>query len=214
MKKFPAVLVSGLAAMLLTVILYFVILNNVVLEIIHIVALAAILLAEGVTMVYAYCANKSPRKVAAAVISGIMIPYAAILSVIYLANFPEGYSTYLGWYFAGMIVVNVIAFIFVRFDANKNVENIRLQEAKSNMLGLRKIIKCILADPSAQPYEAKLRSLEEKLHFSNDAVIATEDENIRQLLLQLQENIANPEFDSEQLLQKIEKTIDTRNIMS
>lgn len=214
MKKFSAVLLCGLAAMLLTVVLYFTILGNILLTAIHFIALFAILLAEAVTTAYIYFAKGSPRRIAAAVVSGVMIPFAAILSVVYIVNFPEGYGTYIGWYCAGTLVVNLLGFILVRFDANKSDENATLQNAKSNMLNLRKLVMCILADPAAKPYEDKLRSLEEKLHFSNDCVIVAEDDNIRLLLLQLQENIADPEFDCEQMLQKIGKTIDQRKIMT
>ena len=214
MKKFPAVLLCGFAAMLLTVVLYFTILGNILLTAIHFIAIVGILLAEGVTLAYVWFAKGSPRRLAAAVISGLMIPFAAWLSVVYMVNFPEGYGTYIGWYCAGALVVNLLAFIIVRFDFRKNEENVHFQEAKSNMLGLRKLVKCILADPAAQPYAEQLRKLEEKLHFSNDSVIAAEDEKIRLLLLQLQEHIADPEFDSAQLLQKIEKTVEMRSIMT
>ena len=213
MKKFSAVLLCGLAAMLLTVVLYFTILGNVLLTAIHFITIVAILLAECITTLYIQCAKGSPRRIAAAFVTGLMIPFSAILSVVYIVNFPEGYATYIGWYCAGTVIVNVIAFILVRFDFRKNDENNRIQEAKSNILNLRKIVKCILADPAAQPYAEQLRRLEEKLHFSNDSVIADEDENIRMLLLQLQENIADTEFDSVQMLEKIGKAIDMRNIM-
>ncbi len=214
MKKFSAVLLCGLAAILLTVVLYFAILGNILLTAIHFIALVAILLAEAVTTAYFFFAKGSPRRIAAAVVSGIMIPFAAILSVVYIVNFPEGYGTYIGWYCAGTLVVNLLGFILVRFNSNKGDENATLQNAKSNMLNLRKLVMCILVDPAAKPYEDKLRSLEEKLHFSNDCVIAAEDENTYQLLLQLQENIADPKFDCEQALQKIEKSIDQRRIMT
>ncbi len=46
------------------------------------------------------------------------------------------------------------------------------------------------------------------------ARIAAEDEEIRLLLLQLQENISNPEFDAAQAFAKIEKAISVRNIMT
>ena len=49
--------------------------------------------------------------------------------------------------------------------------------------------------------------------FSKDSVISSIDENIRQMLLQLQANISNAEFDCEQMIENIEKAIDTRNIM-
>ena len=214
MKKFSAVLLCGLAAIVLTVVLYFTILGNIILTAIHFIALVAILLAEAVTTAYVYFAKGCPRRIAAAVISGIMIPFAASLSVVYIVSFPEGYGAYIGWYCAGTLVVNLLGFILVRFDSNKSDENATLQNAKSHMLDLRKLVMCILADPAAKPYEDKLRSLEEKLHFSNDCVIAAEDENIRLLLLQLQENIADPEFDCEQMLQKIDKTIDQRKILT
>lgn len=214
MKKVSAVLVCGLAAMVLTVVLYFVILSNALLAAIHFIALVGILMAEGITVAYVYFSQGSPRRVAAAVVSGLMIPFAAVLSVVYIINFPTGYGTYIGWYCAGSLVVNVLAFIFICFDSHKTVENEVLQNAKSNMLGLRKLVMCIAADPAARSYEDKLRKIEEKLHFSNDSVIVVEDEKIRQQLLQLRENVANPEFDYDEALQKIELTIDQRKIMT
>lgn len=214
MKKFSAVLLSGLAVMLLTIVLYFTILGNILLTAIHFISLIAILLAEAVTTAYTYFAKGSPRRIAAATVSGIMIPFSVILSVVYIVNFPEGYGTYIGWYCAGTLVVNLLGFILIRVDSNKSDENAALQDAKRNMLNLRKLVMCVLADPAAKPYEDKLRSLEEKLHFSNDCVITAEDENIGLLLVQLQENIADPEFDCEQMLQKIEKAIDRRKIMT
>ncbi len=214
MKRFSISLVCGLAAMALTVILYFTILQNVLLQAIHFIALAAILLAEGITTLYVYFAKGSPRKVAAALLSGIMVPFSVILSVVYIVNFPTGYGTYIGWYCAGTIVVNLIGYILVHFDCSKSAENDSFQNAKENMLSLRKIVKCIMADPAAQAYDKQLRALEEKLHFSNDNVVAPGDETIRTLLLQLQENTENAEYDMDEQIKKIEKTIDMRNIMA
>ena len=195
MKKVSAVLLFGLAAILLTIILYFTVLGNIVLTAIHFIALVAIVVAEAITTAYAFFAK-------------------GIMSIVYIVSFPEGYGTYIKWYCAGTIVVNLVAFVLMRFDSNKTEENNVLQNAKSNMLNLRKLVMCILADPAAKPYESRLRKLEEKLHFSNDSVIAAEDEDIHSLLLQLQENIADPEFDCNQMLQKIETTIDQRAIMT
>lgn len=214
MKKFPAVLVCGIAAILLTIVLYFTILSNVLLQAIHFIALVAIVLAEGITTVYAWKAKGSPRKVAAAIVTGLMIPFSMILSVVYIVNFPMGYGAYIGWYLGGMILVNLIAFILAQFDSRKIEEDSNLQEAKNNMLELRKLMKSIMADADVQPYTAQLRMLEEKLHFGNDSVIVAEDNNIRLLLLQLQENISDPEFDAAQMIKKLEKTIDARSIVA
>lgn len=214
MKKFSISLLCGLAAMVLTVILYFLILQNILLQVIHFVALVAILLAEGITTFYACSTKGNPRKVAVALFSAIMVPFAIILSVVYIVNFPTGYGAYIGWYCAGAIVVNVIAYILLRFDSSKRAENDTLQNAKENMLGLRKIVKCIMADPAAQAYDKQIRALEEKLHFSNDNVIVEEDENIREMLLQLQKNIEDAEYDADSQIKKIGKAIDLRNILT
>lgn len=214
MKKFPAVVLCGLAVMVLTTVLYFTILGNTLLTVIHFISLTGILLAEGITTVYAWLAKGNARRIAAAFVSGFMIPFAAVLSFVYIVSFPKGYATYAGWYCVGTLIVNVLCFILIRFDSNKSRENDDFQTAKSNMLNLRKLVMCILADPAAKPYENRLRSLEEKLHFTNDSVIAAEDERIRLLLQQLQDGIADPDFDCEQQLQKLEKTVDQRNIMT
>ena len=214
MKKFSAALATGLAAMLLTGIVYFTIFYDVEFETIHIVTLIAILVSEGVTTAYAHCAKGNPRKVAAAFATGLMVPVSAILSWVYIANYPDSYATFIAWYCAGMVVVNLLAYILLRFNAQKTEENANFQNAKNNMLVLRKIVKCIMLDAAAQPYASQLKALEEKLHFSNDNVIATQDENIRNLLLQLQENIASPDYDVEQAIEKISKAIDMRNIIT
>lgn len=214
MKKVASVLLCALAAIAITVILYLTIFGTGVWGVIHFVTLFAVVLAEIVTAGYACLVDGSPRKVAAVILSAFMIPYSAILSVVYITGFPYGYGTYLGWYFAGTVAVNAICLILLLFDSGKKRENDRLQDAKENMLELRKLVKCIMADPASEPVAEQLRALEEKLHFSNDSVITADDEKIRLLLLQLQENIADPEFDREQLLQKIEKAVTTRSIMT
>lgn len=214
MKKIPLSLICGFAAMITTIVLYFVILSNAILGIIHLVSLVAILLAEGVTTFYAWLAKGSPRKVAAAVVSAAMIPYSLILSFVYIVDFPDGYGTYLGLYIAAMVIVNTVALILFFFDSSKNEETVRLQAAKENMQMLCKLIRCVMADEAAKPYEAQLRELEEKLRFSNDCVIAPEDSEIRLMLIQLQQNLADPDFDTKGQLSRLEAIIRRRAVMS
>lgn len=214
MKKLPMALVCGIAVIALTIVLYFTILSNALLEAIHFISLVAIVLAEIITTCYACFVRDNPRKLAAVVVSGFMVPISVILSVVYIVNFPEGYGTYMGLYSVGLLVTNIFAYILLRFDADKSEENDRLQNAKGHMLMLRKMVMCVMAESGAEPYQARLRALEENLHFSNDGVIVPEDEHIRQMLLQLQENIGNPGFGTEELLDKIEKAVRMRAIIA
>lgn len=214
MKKSPVVLICGLAAILLTVVLFLIIVGNPFDATMSVLALAAILLAEVISTAYIWCIKGSPRKLAAAVVSCVMTPYAVILSAIYLADCSERYDTFVGWYCVGTIVVNAICLILASFDSRKTGEDNRIQNAKGSMNDLRKIVKCILVDPAAQAYSAQLAVLEEKLEYSRDYVITAEDERIRMMLLQLQERIADPNFDSKQMIAQIEKAIDKRNIMA
>ena len=214
MKKMPISLLCGLGAMLVTTILYFVILGNIFAEIICFITLLGVLFAEAVTTVLAFLAKGNPRKVAAAVVSAIMVPISLILSVVYIVNFPYGYGTYAGWYFACFIVVIILSAILFIFDGRKQTEDVAFQNAKSNMLELRKLVKCVLLEDGAANYKKSLDAMEEKLHFSNDNVIVEEDAHIRSMLIELKDNIANPEFDSAALIEKIMKAIDTRNILS
>lgn len=212
MKKIPAAVVVGLGIMVLTVILYFAFLGNVVLAGIHIISLFGILIAEGITTLFAMFANGSPRKIAAVVLSALLVPFAATLSLVYIVNFPLGYGAYVGWYCAATLVVVCLAWILFRFDTRKSQEDHSLQHAKNNMTELRKMVLCILADPDAKPYTVALKEVDEKLRFSGDNVISTEDDSIRQMLQDLQKNIANPDFDKEALLRELKKSIDRRAI--
>lgn len=214
MKKVSSALLCGIAAIVITIILYFVILGNIFLEAIHLITLIAIILAEAATTAYAFFSKGAPRKVAAAVVSAVLIPYAVILSVVYIINFPDGYVNYLLWYFGGAVIVNALALILTSFDSGKQAEDARFQAARNHILEMRKIVKCIMADPAARSYEKRLRALEEKLHFTNDGVFFSEDADIRATLVQIQENIADPEFDADALLTKAEKAIDRRTIMT
>ncbi|MBR5528925.1 MAG: hypothetical protein IKU57_00460 [Oscillospiraceae bacterium] len=214
MKKFPISVLCGLAAVALTIILFFIILSDTVLEAIHYISLVSIVVTEIITTVYAFLASGNPRKVAAAGLSVVAIPYAIVLSVIYIANYPESYGTYFGWYLAGLVVVNLICLVLVSFNASKQAEQDTLQNAKSNMLQMRKLTKCIMEEPAAQNYMEQLRAIEEELHYTNDSVILPEDERIRDMLLHLQLKIADPAFDTADYLQQIQKAARQRAIMA
>lgn len=212
MKKFPVSLLCGIAVIVATIILYFTILGNVVLEAIHFIALVAIVLAETVTTIYSLLVKGSPRKLAAVGLTALLVPFAVVLSIVYIINFPRGYGAYLGWYFAASIIVHAIALILVVFDSRKTHEDEQLQKAKSNMLYLRKLVKCIMIEDAAKSYEKRLYAIEEKLRFGNDCVIAPDDEELSGLLLELQQNIGEKDFDAEGTLTRIEKMVQRRTI--
>lgn len=214
MKKLPVSLICGVAAILLTVILFFTILDCAILEAIHFITLVGIVLAEIITTGYALCSKGNPRKVAAAAVSALMIPVALWLSIVYIVNFPYGYGTYLGWYLAATVVINALAWVILSFNGRRTDENTAMQSAKANMLQLRKLVKCAMENPAAAPYLPRLRALEEKLHFSNDCVIVPEDATIRELLMQLLEEIGKPEGDVNGLLDRLEKTAQLRSVMT
>ena len=88
MKKIPVSLLCGAAAVVITIVAFFTIFNNIVLQAIHFISLVAIVFAEIITTVYAMFSAGNPRKVGAAVVSAFMIPFAAVLSVVYISNFP------------------------------------------------------------------------------------------------------------------------------
>ena len=138
-----------------------------------------------------------------------MIPLSVVLSIVYIVNFPDGYATYAAWYFVFFIIVMVIAVILFTKKEDKSFQN-----AKGNMLYMRKIVKCIMIDPAAENYKNELRAIEEKLHFLNDTVIISDDEKILAMLNDLKDNIASPEFDVSASIEKLNKAIDTRKIMS
>ncbi len=213
MKKTPVSILCGIAAILLTVILYFVILGNAFVEVICFLTLIGVVFAEIVTTALACFAKDNPRRVAAAGMSALMIPVAIILSIVYIINFPYGYSTYLAWYFAAYIVIGIISVIILNFDSKRGAQNQMLQDAKNNILNMRKIVKLIMAIPGTEQYREKLNEIEEKLHFSNDSVISEYDEKISAMLTELKQNITTPEYDVVKAMTDICLVIDERNIL-
>lgn len=214
MKRIPIGLLGGIASILTTIVLYYVILQNLFLEIICFMTLIGVVIAEMVTTVLACISKGKPRLVSATMVSGFMIPYAVILSITYITNFPYGYGTYLAWYFVGYAIIAVIVAILFSADSRKQEENQVLQNAKNNMLNMRKIVKCIINDSAADAYKAKLEQIDEKLHYSNDSVIAYEDQRIYDMLINLQQNISDAENNTDKKIEEIIKLIDVRNIMS
>ncbi len=100
------------------------------------------------------------------------------------------------------------------FFGKRAAKEAYFQDAKANMLALRKVVQLTMLDPSAKQYKVDLNRLEEKLHFSNDSVITAQDETIYGLLVELQNNIANPNFDVKAAIAQINYTIDTRNVLA
>lgn len=214
MKKKPISIICGILAILITVILYFVILGNIFTEIICFITLLGVVFAEIIVTALAYFSKGDPRKVAAAALSAIMVPVSITLSIVYIINFPFGYGTYAGWYFAILLAVMAVVAVLWRFSNNANKDNTGLQSAKENMLNLRKIVKIISLDPYAEKYIAGLNAIEEKLHFSNDTVITEQDETIKDMLTVLQNSINTQGFDPENYIERILIEIEKRNIMA
>jgi len=216
MKKIPGSLIAGLALIAVTLLLFFTFtaIADTTLEAIHILGLCFILLSEGITTAYACFSKESPRRKAAVLVSAVMIPGSCFMTFIYSTLFPDSITTFVLLHCVGLIITNLFAYYLMSFDIARGHEDKQLQDAKGNMLMLRKMVKCVMADPAAAPYEARLMALEEELHFSNDSVITASDATIRQMLLQLQQNIADPTYDVDAQITQIEKAVQTRKILA
>ena len=214
MKKVPISILCGAAVILVTIIMYFVILENIFAQIICFITLVGVLLSEVVVTLLAYFSKGEPRKVGAVVAASFMIPISIILSIVYIVNFPNGYGSYAGWYFSLLVVTLLIAAIVWKFSNNRVDDDAQLQNAKSNMIELRKLVKCILIKNCAFKYKKELEKIEDKLHYSNDSVITPLDESIRNKLLNLANNIENEDYDAQYAINEISEQIDSRNIFS
>lgn len=214
MKKMPISILCGLVAILVTVISYFVIIGNIFTQIICFITLIGVVVAEMIVTALAYFSNGEPRKVAATITASFMIPISIILSIVYIVNFPNGYGKYLGWYFTLLAIFLVISAIIWRFADNRKNDNDALQTAKANMLELRKLVKCIMLKQNATNFKKELDKIEEKLHFSNDAVIMETDANIREMLIELENNIDSEDFDVAEHIKALSNEIDRRNVFA
>lgn len=214
MKKMPTSILCGIVAILVTVILYFTIIGNIFAQIICFITLVGVVLAEIVVTILAYRSQGEPRKVAATIATSFMIPISTLLSIIYIVNFPKGYGSYLGYYFSSFASLLLISAIIWKFANNRKNDSEILQNAKNNMLELRKLVKCVMLKQNAANFKKELDEIEEKLHFSNDAVIMEADANIRQMLMDLEKNIDNKDFAVEEHIKAILNEIDRRNIFA
>lgn len=214
MKKMPISILCGIAAILVTIISYFVIVGNIFAQIICFITLVGVVIAEAVVTFLAYASKGEPRKVAATVVASFMIPIAIFLSVVYINNFPKGYGSYLGYYFSALVIVLAICAIIWKVADSRKKDNDLLQNAKTNMIGLRKLVKCVTLKTNAQNFKKELDDIEEKLRFSNDCVITAADENIRMMLIELEKNIDNEDYDAKEQIKAISNEIDRRTIFT
>lgn len=214
MKKIPISIIGGIVAIIVTTIMYFAICGNIFTRVICLVTYLGVIIAEAVTTALAYRSKGDPRKVAATIVFSLAIPAALLLSVIYIVNFPYGYGSYVSWYFVVSLLLGLVSFVLWVFTAKKTAENETLQDAKTNMINLRKIVKCIMADPAAAEYLKDLSQIEDKLHFSDDSVISEKDAEICEMLYDLQEGISDESYDVKKQIAAINKKIDIRNIMA
>ncbi len=214
MKKIPISLICGVLLILVTILLYYIIFGNTLFMGIRLLTLIGLVIAEAVTTLLAFFSKGEPRKVAAAFVSSVMIPVALTLSIVYSLVFPLGYATYIAWYFVCYLLTASVVIILWVFQAKRAAQNADFQNAKGQMLRMRKIVTCIMADPAAAPYKKQLREIEEKLHFTNDGVVAAQDTEICSMLLDLQDNVSNAEYDVPAQIEKLKKLIDVRTVMT
>ena len=211
MKKFPIAFLFSLIAIAVTLILFFTILADVDKETIHYVSLGGVLLAEVITAVYALLSQGYPRRTAATLVSLAMIPAAIVLGLIYTLAESEKIGTYIGWYSVLTLLVNAVAVALMLFDGTRNKEDAKVQALRGNVAVLRKMIKCVMLEPGAKPYEARLRKLDDDLHFTLATNFMQEDEQIHAMLVQLQTGI-NTEAAEEQVA-ALERAVQRRAIM-
>ena len=214
MKKSPVSLIVGVALAVITLIIYGLFLGEDFFEAPVLVTLLGVLLAEAVATFIAFASKGEPRKVAASLVSAAMVPVAVILSVKFISDWSDEYFKFCGIYFIFFIVIMTVAFLLFSVNSQKKEENEQLQTAKNNILNMRKLVKVIMVNPAAAPYEQKLYALEEKLHFSNDNVVSPQDDNIYNMISFLHSNISSPDFDVNAYIDSINNAIDTRNIMT
>ena len=214
MKKIPISILCGVVAIFITVISYFTIIGNILAQIICFITLVGVIVAEAVVTALAYFSKGEPRKVAATITASFMVPISICLSIIYIVNFPKGYGKYLGYYFSAFAILLVISFIIWNFSDDRKADNEKLQNAKANMLTLRKLVKCVMMKENAENFKKELDEIDEKLHFSNDNVIMEMDANIRQMIIELENNIDNENFNSEEQIKAISSEIDRRNVFA
>lgn len=213
MKKSFMSILCGIGAILVTIIMYFIILGNIFTEIICFVTLMGVILAELIVTLLAHFSNGTPGKVSCAIVAGIMIPISIILSAVYIVNFPYGYGSYLGLYFAILIVLMIIITIIWNFSNVIKERDAGFQNSKQHMINMRKLVKCIMLEPKAEKYHRELNDIEEKLHFTNDSVTPEIDSEISDMLSDLLNNINNEEYNVEESIRSITKKVDFRNIM-
>ncbi len=207
-------IIGGIASIVITIVLYLAILGDSFLEAMCLITLFGVVLAEGVAACLFYMSKGDPRKLTAAISAAVMVPIAVILSLVYIVNFPEGYLTYFAFYIVAFIALLTVGSFLWNFSNKRKQEDDVVQSAKANMLEMRKLVKCVMVKPGAQKFKKELTALEEKLHFSNDCVVTEKDAEIRQMLIILDDNIDNAQFDAADYIKSIAAEIDRRNIFS
>lgn len=212
MRKWSYSIVCGVVLILVTIVLYIVILNNLFAQLMNFITLCGVVVAEVIAVGLAFLSKGEPRRLGAVVLFTLMVPYAIALSIVYIINFPTGYFSYIAWYFAGFLVAAGLSVVLFVFGARRQSEQAVLQDAKNSMLEMRKLTKMIAATEAGCGHAEALRRLEEQLHYSNDSVIAPQDAEIRECLLNLRDNIAKAEYDAEAEIAKIAEMVEIRTI--
>lgn len=212
MKKMPVSILCGIVVIFVTIISYFLIVGDIFTQIICFVTLIGVIAAESVVTALAYCSKGEPRKVVATVIASFMIPVSILLSIVYISKSSKGYGSYLGYYFSAFAIILAICAVIWKFADNRKNDDDVLQSAKANITELRKLVKCVMLKQNSKNFKKELYEIEEKLHFSNDAIITESDSHIRQMLIELENNIDNDDFDTAGLIKAITSEIDRRNI--
>lgn len=214
MRKIINALLYSVVGIAVTVILFFLILIDVDKETMHYMALGGVVLAELITALYAIYSQGHPRRLAAMSLSVAMIPIAFVLGLVFVLAFEEETGSFIGWYCVLTLLVNVTAIALLLFDGGRHREEAHRQAARDNVTVLRKLLKCLMLEPGAKPYEQRLRKLDDALHFSNTGVYVAEDENIRNMLIQLQTGIYGPPAQVEAQLASLERAVQRRTIMT
>ncbi len=186
-KKTGAVL--GFAIVLITVLLYLLLIDNIFKIPVGWVSLVFIIIAESVATVLFMNSKGSPRYISSSIIFLFLsITYAAI-SLVYLWLFPFNITNLIIVDIILIVFVSAVSTVLILFEDKSKKESDNLKAAKNNWASICSIVNNMICNVKCEAYIKQLKHLEDSMKYATDTVITINDSVIRDKLNNLYADI-------------------------
>ena len=214
MNKNKYGLMAGILAVITTVLLYVLLVDNLFKIPMAYITLCAVLISELIATAAFVVIKNSYKRIAVVSVFGAQAVLLLVASILFVNIFVFAYVSFTVLFMLSFVAAIFLLLFVFKFRNEADVQQTEFKSAKINMVTIRAMVNELIHSEKGVLYKKELLALDENLRFSDDSVQIEMDQDIKQKVAYLAENMGAPDFDAIHTISEINNMIKQRNFIA